>query len=230
MRLFFSDSRAEGSFVLEGDEFRHLQVLRLQAGDELFITCGDGYLHTCRVQSIGKKLAVAEILSSEFQRNPYRNSVFVGQLKHPDRMEWMVEKLTEIGVLEIGFIHTDLSENRKMKLERLNRLAVSAMKQSLKTHLPSIFLLKNIEEALHRAQGKMLLLGHCYDDLERIPLSLVQKKDNPVVMFIGPEGDFSREEVNLALEKGAHAVSLGATRLRTETAAMVALALLNDKP
>lgn len=206
-----------------------MNVLRLQTGDEISVTGGDGWLHRCLISGLSRKEALADIVHSEYQENPYNCHVYIGQLKHPDRMEWMVEKLTEIGVFEIGLIQSELSEKRNVKPERLNRVAISAMKQSLKTHLPAIQSFKNIREALAHAGEKSILIAHCYDDLERKPMRLVQKKKDPIVMFIGPEGDFSREEVNLALESGAVPVSLGDTRLRTETAAMVALALLNDK-
>jgi 16S rRNA (uracil1498-N3)-methyltransferase len=144
-----------------------------------------------------------------------------------ERMEWMVEKLTEIGVGKIGFIVCSNSERKEIKLERLRKKAVSAMKQSLKTRLPEILPIVKLETLVVQIRSEKNYIAHCYPDLRRTNLPDQITNSEKINVLIGPEGDFTRDEVSLALGQGIQAVSFGESRLRTETAAMVACTLIN---
>ena len=229
MQLFFSKEIHTNQIVLDADETRHVLVLRKQIGDSLEITDGNGQLYTCVIAELGKKKVVATIVSSETFHYPWQNmSIFIAPTKNMDRMEWMVEKLTEIGVGEIGFIKTDNSERSVIKLDRLEKKAVSAIKQSLKMQLPLLHTIQNFSAFIKSCDAQVKLIAHCYDDEARQSLLSSIKSNEKVALLIGPEGDFSKQEVSLAVENGFAAVVLGKARLRTETAAVVACTLINQ--
>lgn len=230
MQLFFSREIQNNQIVLDADETRHVLVLRKQVGDNLTITDGNGQLYTCAIAEIGKKKVVATIISTDsFDYSWQKVSIYIAPTKNMDRIEWMVEKLTEIGVGEIGFIKTDNSERSVVKLDRLEKKAVSAIKQSLKMQLPFLHTIQNFSSFIKSCDAPIKLIAHCYDDEERINLTSKINTNEKVVLLIGPEGDFSKQEVSLAQENGFAAIALGKARLRTETAAVVACTLINQK-
>jgi 16S rRNA (uracil1498-N3)-methyltransferase len=148
-------------------------------------------------------------------------------VKNPDRMEWMVEKLTEIGVGSIGFIETTHSERHHLKFERLQRKIISAGKQSLKGAFPELIPMQKLTDLLSQSGSGFKAIAHCYDTPGRSYLGNMSKTDEKITVLIGPEGDFTTEEVLLCVQSGFTEISLGDARLRTETAAVVAATLMN---
>jgi 16S rRNA (uracil1498-N3)-methyltransferase len=229
LQLFFSKAIHNNQIELDADESRHLSVLRKQIGDTIEITDGDGNLYTCVLSSIGKKTAVATIVNCKLHTYPWQNiCIVVSPTKNTDRMEWMVEKLTEIGVGEIGFVKTENSERKEIKLERLEKKAVAAIKQSLKMRLPVLHTIQNFSTFITNNKADVKLLAHCYQDEQRHSLNKLVGSNKKVVLLIGPEGDFSKQELSLAHQNGFQSVELGNSRLRTETAALVACTILNQ--
>ena len=255
MQLFYcKDITPEGFCTLDAEESRHaVRVLRLREGDELNVTDGRGNLYGCRIVDANDRACVVSsefgIRHSELSESGSNNSglrtptsalhLAVAPTKNPSRMEWLVEKAVEIGVGEITLLDCDHSERSFLKTDRLEKLAVSAMKQSLHTLLPQINPAVKLRDWLnstqpfsHSATQPLKFIAHCEADKPRVPLATALLPGRDVVVLIGPEGDFSDEEIALALECGFQPVSLGPARLRTETAALYAVTafnLINDK-
>ena len=212
-----------------------MRVLRLRQGDTIHVTDGRGNLYECHIADANDRACSIEAvsqLSTTHSQLPTLH-LAVAPTKNPSRMEWMVEKAVEVGVGEITLLNCDHSERTFLKTERLEKLAVSAMKQSLHTVLPTInpavklsdWLNSHINTLTHSRTQK--LIAHCESDKPRTPLANALKPGVDTVILIGPEGDFSEEEITLSLEKGFQPVSLGPSRLRTETAALYASTVLN---
>lgn len=225
MIQFFAPEIATAG-VLPEEEARHaIKVLRMHAGDTLTVVDGRGSRHTCRLLNDNPRQAEVEIIATESVPPVWstRITVAVAPTKNADRMEWLVEKLVEIGVDEIVPLLCRHSERKVMKTDRLERIAVSAMKQSLKATLPVIAPLTPIAEFIANCSAEERFVCYCDDAVERRVLA---KTYTPgvasVAILIGPEGDFSPEEVKKALSAGFIPVTLGDNRLRTETAALVA--------
>jgi 16S rRNA (uracil1498-N3)-methyltransferase len=144
-----------------------------------------------------------------------------------DRNEWFAEKATEIGIDELTFLNCRYSERRVIKMERIEKIVVSAVKQSLKARVPKLNEMTDFSKFVSRIEGGQKFIAHCYDDREKIMLKDVLKPGEEATILIGPEGDFSEEEVKAAKDAGFVAVSLGNSRLRTETAALVACHTFN---
>ena len=240
MQLFYSkDITPNGFCTLDAEESRHaVRVLRLREGDEINVTDGRGNLYVCRIVTADDRACsvdVAETLST-FHSPLSTFHLAVAPTKNPSRMEWLVEKAVEIGVGEISLLQCDHSERTFLKTERLEKLAVSAMKQSLHTVLPAIHpavTLRNLLSTTHYPLPTQKFIAHCEADKPRTPLATALQPGQDAVVLIGPEGDFSEEEIALALENGFQPVSLGPSRLRTETAALYAVTafnLINDRP
>ena len=240
MQLFYSkDITPNGFCTLDAEESRHaVRVLRMREGDELNVTDGKGNLYLCRVVTADDRACVVEIAEtlSTFHSPLSTFHLAVAPTKNPSRMEWLVEKAVEIGVGEISLLQCDHSERTFLKTERLEKLAVSAMKQSLHTVLPAIHpavTLRNLLSTTHYPLPTQKFIAHCEADKPRTPLATALQPGQDTVVLIGPEGDFSEEEIALALENGFQPVSLGSSRLRTETAALYAVTafnLINDRP
>ena len=218
---------------LDEEESQHcVRVLRLSVGDEILLTNGKGSTYQARITNPHPKHCAFEVLSSEQQVNkrPYRLHVAIAPTKNIDRLEWMVEKCTEIGVDEITPLLCRFSERKVIKPERLHKIIVSAAKQSLKAYMPVLHDMCTFDEFISHTFCEQRFIAHCYKDKKR----LLQQELHPaadVVVLIGPEGDFSEEEVMRALAQGYVPVSLGESRLRTETAGVVAcqtVALINQ--
>ena len=228
MELFFADDIQESRVRLDPDESAHLvRVLRHRAGDEISVIDGRGTLYRCALEIADVRGAEARILERTpgFGAHPYHLTMAVCPTKNLDRYEWFVEKATEIGVDVIAPVIGERSERKVLKTERLRRLALSATKQSLKAAIPQIDEPRSVRDFIAAAPADALkLICYCFDDVERIPITaaLQSKTEQPVLILIGPEGDFSPEEAALARENGWIPVQLGPSRLRTETAAVVA--------
>lgn len=256
LNLFYcKDITPEGFCTLDAEESRHaVRVLRLREGDELNVTDGRGNLYRCRIVTADDKACVVECVSNSSNQAIKQSNIHlaVAPTKNPSRMEWLVEKAVEIGVGEITLLNCDHSERSFLKTDRLEKLAVSAMKQSLHTTLPPIHpavslreLMRNEELGMRNSQdaadtnssfithhSPLKFIAHCEADKPRTPLATALEPGRDAIVLIGPEGDFSPEEIALALDNGFQPVSLGPSRLRTETAALYAVTafnLANDK-
>lgn len=225
MRLFYDPEIIDNasSQVLSEEESKHiLRVLRLKEGDQIGILNGKGYLFTCSITgSTGKR---CEVMVTERNSTPKKATtihIAISPTKQSERMEWFVEKATELGVDRITFLETKNGERSKVNLDRMLRKAISAMKQSKQLWLPQL----DVESSFDRfisANGDGLI-AHCYDEPKEEFSSVFKTTVCPIL--IGPEGDFTPEEVSNALQNGFRSLNLGQTRLRTETAALYACAL-----
>ena len=170
------------------------------------------------------KRAAVEIISKRYQPLYWENeiTIAVAPTKHMDRMEWMVEKLTEIGVNRIVPLLCRYSERKEIKVERLEKIAISAMKQSLKSFLPEICPMMPIDEFYKSDNSEQRFVAYCAPEIPRRLFSALYKPKQSVTILIGPEGDFSEKEIKQAIEIGYQPVTFGDCRLRTETAAIVA--------
>ncbi len=235
MELFFANEIREGMVILEGDEFRHCcKVLRNKEGDIVHAIDGKGLLMECRITSVSSSRAEAEVLSSTtgFGAHGYRLAVAAAPTKNNERYEWFLEKAVEMGIDRCIPLICEHSERKTIKKDRLERIVLSAAKQSLKAELPEIDDPMAFKEAIkeYSAFEGIKAIAYCGEEYRREELATVisanrkRIKDIGMIILIGPEGDFSKEEATLAASSGFVPVSIGSSRLRTETAAMVAVA------
>lgn len=204
-----------------------VRVLRHREGDEIEVVDGKGNLHRCIIAEARPKSVMLEVIESIYSPDPWdtRITVAVAPTKNMDRMEWMIEKLTEIGINRFVPIRCEHSERKDIKIERLEKIAVSAMKQSLKTSMPQLDQLTPLRQFITSlpSDSGQRFIAYCNDEIyERRELASTIAPNADMVVLIGPEGDFSPEEVRFAVDNGFVPVSLGPCRLRTETAAIVA--------
>ena len=227
MQLFYSSNLNQSTTLYQFDkeESRHIsKVLRKQIGDILHLTDGVGNFYKAIVSSNDPKRTVVTIEEViEKEPLPYYLHMAVAPTKLNDRFEWFLEKATEIGIHKITPIICDHSERKVIKPERYEKIIHSAAKQSLKAHFPILEPIKTFKEFITENHSETLKhIAHCEDDILRETLSSQLKAKQSQLIMIGPEGDFSISEINFALENGFKGVSLGTSRLRTETAAIVA--------
>lgn len=212
---------------LPEDESKHaIKVLRMSVGDQLRLTNGKGLLLTAAIKDPTAKTCTLTIIESQQVQKPSPERwLAVAPTKNTDRLEWLVEKATELGITGVTPIICERSERKIQKKDRLEKIAIAALKQSQQAWLPeiteAITLSKFLEEGF-KGQG---FIAHCNEGHKRKLASLYSVGENATI-FIGPEGDFTENEVKLALSKGCQPVSLGTNRLRTETAALFALCVL----
>ena len=235
MLLFYAPDITTPLYTLDEVESGHcVRVLRLREGDTLNITDGRGTLYDAEVVDPHPKRCSVRIVAEHhnWEQRPYTLTVAVAPTKNIDRIEWFVEKATECGIDRIIPTLCDHSERKVVKGERLDKIAISAMKQSLKAYLPQIDPLTPLREVLAMPFEGTKLIAHCEEGLPRVFIGEELRKGENVLVLIGPEGDFSPEEIALAREQGFREVSLGECRLRTETAALAAAmftAFVNSK-
>ncbi len=224
MIQFYAPDIAVTPVLPEGESHHCVKVLRHQPGDDVEVIDGKGYVYSCKLLEAHPKHAMVEIVSR--RELPllwnFKLTIGVAPTKHLDRMEWLTEKLVEIGINRIIPLRGDRSERKELKTERLEKIAVSAMKQSLKATMPQIDEMTSVSSVIRQCDAPQRFICYCDDSVERKLLSHELKKGMDVCVLIGPEGDFSPSEVKLALDNGFIPVSLGDTRLRTETAALFA--------
>ena len=226
MQLFFTPdlNPSLANFILSEEESKHaIRVLRMDTGDRLHLIDGRGGLYEAQIIDPHPKRTVLTILNveEEFQRPKYHLHIAVGPTKNIDRIEWFLEKATEVGIQEITPVICEHSERKEVKLDRLNKVVVAAMKQSLKAYLPKLNPAVSFKQFLREIpkEGVQKAIAHCVD-AEKKYLNQVLEPAQHYIILIGPEGDFSEEEIDLALQMGFHPISLGEARLRTETAAL----------
>lgn len=216
------------TLTLPEDEARHcLRVCRTPVGATATVVDGRGHRHTVRLLDDNPRHAAVEIVDTEVvaPQWPGRITVAVAPTKNIDRIEWLLEKLTEIGIDRFTPLLCDHSERKAIKDDRLQRIAVSAMKQSLKATLPVIDPMTTLTDFLRQCPADSArYIAHCDDNSQRFELARAYSPLSPdTIILIGPEGDFSPREVDAALAAGFTPVSLGPCRLRTETAALAAV-------
>ena len=228
MSLFYVPDIAERWELSEEEAAHALRVLRLSVGDELDITDGKGNLYKSVISSVAGKHCYVEAKETLPMPKGWNGNIHiaVAPTKNMDRIEWFAEKATEIGFDELTFLDCRFSERRVVKTERVEKILVSAMKQSLKPVLPTLNGMTPFDKFITQPFMGHKYIAHCYEgDKEPLMQALVPGED--ALVLIGPEGDFSEEEVAKAIEAGFQPVSLGKSRLRTETAALVAAHTLN---
>ncbi|MFI3239895.1 MAG: 16S rRNA (uracil(1498)-N(3))-methyltransferase [Bacteroidales bacterium] len=221
----FYDPNIATTLELNQQESQHaVRVLRLKEGDMIAVIDGLGCRYECMITLAHQKRCAVEIVTKIHMPNHwgYNLEICFAPTKNMDRNEWMVEKLTEIGVDRITPLLARFSERKEIKQERLDKIVVAAMKQSLKTQLPLVEQMTPIKEIILREFDGDRFIAYCDKSIERKLLTDMYKKGSNALIMIGPEGDFSKEEITLALERGFIPISLGDSRLRTETAAVVA--------
>ena len=234
MQLFYNPEITNNStqFSFNKEESKHIiKVLRKGEGDTLNITNGNGWLFKAEIIVADIKKCVVKIITQELQKpkNYYLHMV-VAPTKMNDRYEWFLEKATEIGVDEITPIICDHSERKVIKPERFEKIIQSAMKQSLNCYLPKLNKITSLQNFLEQNFEGQLFIAHC-ENSKKSTLKTKVQDNQKATMLIGPEGDFSSQEIDFAIKKDFIPVSLGITRLRTETAAIVAchtIALINE--
>ena len=225
MQLFFNSNinTTTKDIIFDKIESRHIvKVLRKKEGDILKITNGKGSLFTAKISFASDKKCTAELVKKEIKNKTwnYYLHIAIAPTKNNDRTEWFLEKATEIGIDEITPIICQNSERRVVKLDRFEKIIQSAMKQSLKFHLPKLNEPLKFNEFINQNFEGTLCIAHCVDD-EKNHLKNI-KEPKKITILIGPEGDFSTQEIERALSKKYIPISLGKSRLRTETAALVA--------
>lgn len=230
MELFFSRDIEGGICRLDHDESGHcIKVLRHRCGDEISVIDGEGTLYRCRITSDSHKGVEAMVLEAteNWGGHPYHLHLAVCPTKNNDRYEWFAEKACEIGFDVLSPIIGEHSERKILKTQRVEKILVSAAKQSLKASVPAVNEPVSVKEFIKASAADGLkLIAYCFDD-ENIPRRSIKEvldtyDGTDITVMIGPEGDFSQEEAKLALEAGFIPVHLGASRLRTETAAVTA--------
>lgn len=230
MQLFYNSQLDSNSstFTLDRDESKHVfKVLRKNVGDSISITDGRGNLYKGTINHITSNRCDLDIaFAKAYPPLPYDLHIAIAPTKMNDRMEWFLEKATEMGITRITPILCQHSERNKINRERLNRIVVSAMKQSLQFHKPQLDELMSFEDFLKLELTGKKLIAHC-EELEKIHLSETIKASENAIVLIGPEGDFSTQEIEMALHHEFQPVSLGNTRLRTETAGIYAATTFN---
>lgn len=228
MHLFYTPDIAH-SHELPADEAAHaLRVLRLQPGDEVRLTDGQGGFYHARISECNRKRCMVEVIEQEEQAPLWTGHLHLAlaPTKNMDRMEWLAEKATEIGFDELTFLNCQWSERRIVKGERIEKILISAMKQSLKARLPKLNDITDFAQFVKQPVSGQKFIAHCHEG-EKSPLRQALQPGQDALVLIGPEGDFSPDEVALAVAEGFTPVTLGHTRLRTETAALVAVHLMN---
>ncbi|WP_234733983.1 16S rRNA (uracil(1498)-N(3))-methyltransferase [Tellurirhabdus bombi] len=231
MHLFYQPNASKEPFLSE-EESRHcVKTLRLGKGDSISVTDGHGNQFSCVIETADPRRCQFRIVDQHAETpRPYSIHLAVAPTKNLDRTEWFIEKAVELGVDRLSFFIGQHSERRVLKTDRVEKIAVAAMKQSLQAYLPQIDPLVAFQEIL-ALPADQRFLAHLPEGEEK-PASLLRtaKPTGKLLVLIGPEGDFSEKEISAAVQAGFQMVTLGATRLRTETAALAACHILNLLP
>ena len=218
---------SQKEIVLDEDTSKHVvQVLRMKVGEQLNLTDGKGILLTCSILDDNKKHCTVEVKETRHKEQGTRKvSIAISLLKNSNRFEWFLEKATEIGVSEIIPLICERTEKEKFRYDRLNGICISAMLQSQQTWLPVLHEPVEYKKAVEQLSAEEKFIAHC-DEGNKQALHLHIRTSSQQLILIGPEGDFTKQEIAIALQNNFIPVALGETRLRTETAGMVAATLL----
>lgn len=241
VRYFYVPNAAQETELPQEEATHALRVLRLKAGDEIFLMDGEGDFYRAQVSLATNKRCIYEILESMPQQRAWQGHIHlaIAPTKMMDRIEWMTEKATEIGFDEISFLNCKFSERKNLRADRIEKIVISAVKQSHKAWKPVVNDMQSFKDFITTPRPGRKFICHCYEEVEKKdffselqkPWTAEQPEDADITVLVGPEGDFSIDEVRLALENGYESVSLGTSRLRTETAGLVAvhMAYLNRR-
>ena len=216
---------------LPKEEAQHaLRVLRMQVGDEMFLMDGCGTFYQAEITAANTKHCLYNIRQAMPQEATWNGHIHlaIAPTKMTDRMEWMTEKCTEIGFDELSFLRCQFSERTTIRTDRVEKIVVGAVKQSRKAWKPVVNELTKFSDFIHAPRQGRKFIAHCYDEIDRTDLFQVLQqtpKEQDVTILIGPEGDFSIEEVREAISQGYESITLGNSRLRTETAGLMAVAM-----
>lgn len=225
MQLFYTPDITGNQYTLNEQESKHcVRVLRMNTGSFLHLTDGQGTLFKAEITEANPKACKLTVTDTfvDFERRPYHLHIAIAPTKNIDRFEWFLEKATEIGIDEITPLICEHSERKQIKQERLERIIVSAMKQSIKAYKPKLNKLINYQDFYSQYQWEEnCFIAHCQEG-EKARLKDIYLPKNRALVLIGPEGDFSPAEVGQAMANGFRAITFGASRLRTETAGIVA--------
>ena len=233
MHIFYTPDISGNIYTLDETESKHcVRVLRLEKGDEITLVDGRGGFFTAEIADPNPKRCAVKVIKSElnFGLRNYKVHIAIAPTKNIERIEWFLEKATEIGINRVTPLLCRYSERKEIKTDRLEKVMVSAMKQSIKAYLPQLDPLTKFNDFIRQPFDGQKFIAHC-DEKHRDLLKTMVDTNNNYLILIGPEGDFSSEEIEMAINAGFHPVSLGDSRLRTETAGVVAchtFNLLND--
>ena len=233
-RFFYVPDAANSTEMPMEEAMHALRVLRIKGGDEIFLMDGVGNFYRAEVTLAATKRCMYEIKEVMPQQPAWRGHVHlaIAPTKMMDRIEWMAEKATEIGFDELSFLNSQFSERKVMRTVRLDKIVISAVKQSHKAWKPIVNPMVSFKEFVKIPRAGRKFICHCYAEIEKKDLFAELSKpcaegQENVTVLVGPEGDFSVDEVRMALEQGYESVSLGTSRLRTETAGVMAVAMAN---
>lgn len=229
MHIFYTPEITGNSFVLDETESKHaVKVLRLNRGDKITLVDGRGGFFTAEIADPNPKRCSVKVIESKFNHGStsFEVHVAIAPTKNIERLEWFLEKATEIGINRVTPLLCRYSERKEIKHDRLEKVMISAMKQSLKSYLPALDELTKFSEFINQPFPGQKFIAHC-DDQHRDLLKTLVEIHQKYLILIGPEGDFSSEEIEMALQAGFRPVSLGNSRLRTETAGVVACHTFN---
>jgi len=234
VRYFYVPDAANQTELPPEEATHALRVLRLKAGDEIFLMDGEGVFYRAEVSMASSKHCLYDVLDTMPQERAWNGRIHlaIAPTKMMERIEWMAEKCTEIGFDEISFLNCKFSERKVLRADRIEKIVVSAVKQSHKAWKPVVNDLTTFKEFVTAPRQGRKFICHCYEEVEKKDFFTELSQpyegvDGNVTVLVGPEGDFSIDEVRLALENGYESVSLGTSRLRTETAGLVAVTMAN---
>lgn len=229
MHIFYTPDINSQNYILSKEESVHcVKVLRLTNGDKISLIDGKGNLYRAEITNSNPKkceVTCVEKIEDYGKRN-FHLHIAMAPTKNMDRTEWMLEKCTEMGIDEVTMLNCRYSERKVIKEERIKKVVVSAIKQSLKAYMPILNGMTDFRCLVESSKEKFKFIAHCNDgDKSRLDEIYVENGD--ALILIGPEGDFSKEEVEFAIKHGFKAITLGTSRLRTETAAIAACHTIN---
>jgi 16S rRNA (uracil1498-N3)-methyltransferase len=225
MQIFYAPDIDGNKYTLDQNESKHLvRVMRMSKGSEVRLIDGKGNLYEGVISEPDQIRCIIEITGRivDFEKRNYHLHIAISPLKNPERFEWFVEKSVEIGIDEITPLISRNTEKPGIKTERINNLIISAMKQSLKASKPVLNSPCNFREFISSDKKGICMIAHCEKSILRKKVSEVYSRNENALILIGPEGDFSNEEIRSALDHGFLSVHLGSSRLRTETAGVAA--------
>ncbi len=231
VRFFYVPDVRQSTALPDEEAVHAVRVLRMVAGDELMLMDGNGTFYRAVVTLAHGHHCQFDILETLPQQRPWQGYVHLAMAptKMMDRTEWMVEKATEIGIDELSFLDCRFSERKVLKTERIDKIIVAAMKQSRKAWKPVLNGLTPFSDFVTAPRQGKMFIAHCYDEIAKINLYDELRQlapDEPTTVLIGPEGDFSIDEVRMAVDAGWVSVDLGKSRLRTETACLSAVMMM----
>jgi 16S rRNA (uracil1498-N3)-methyltransferase len=223
MNIFYTPDISGKTYTLDENESKHcIRVLRLKKGNDINLVDGIGGFYNAQIVNDNPKSCELEVkkVVKDFEKRFYYFHLAIAPTKNPDRLEWLVEKAVEIGIDEFTPVICEHSERKKLNIDRLERIAIAAMKQSVKAYKPLINEATSFESFIARADSQVKLIAYCEEQSGKTINTLYQKGQS-LVCLIGPEGDFSRNEIQAAAKAGFEGITLGNSRFRTETAGLV---------